>query len=203
MRLIVIVFSLFMIFGGIYDTYISYSNPQPVRMSVSEYTDSDKSKAVYVTITDPKINILNSVVLGSKLGGGISRIYVPIEAENFEQKDKITLILNSSDSSLVDIANELYSLPESEQLQYMVRNIKKLTVSEPLSGRLMYSGLMEKDRKEEVLKLMKNLDKDFYVLNHNGAPSMVRGPVMAVIGLIMFLLAAKRKVKRFQSEKEV
>lgn len=193
MKLIIAIFSAFMIFGGVYDSYLSYNNPEPIKMSVSEYSQSDKSKAVYVTITDAKINLLKSVVLSNKLGGSISRLYVPIESNGFQQDNKTTLILNSSDTDVLNTANEVFSLSETEQLKYLIENRDKLMLAGEISGRLVHSKMMESDRREEVSKLMKNLDGDFYVLNHNASASKVRGPVLLVLGLLMMILVVRRK----------
>ena len=180
-----------MMFGGGFDTYQSYSNPKPTAMTVSEFSKFDKSKTVYIALTDAKISLLNAVAASGL--GGVSRIYVQIESEDFKQDTKISLILNTVDDNIIDLADKLFSLSQAEQLKFIIENKDKLTIKGQLSGRLMYSDSMQNDRKDEMLKLVDKLDNDFYVLNHNGQPSKVRGPVMFIIGLLMLILATRKK----------
>ena len=191
MKFVIIIFSLFMMFGGLFDTYKSYRNPKPIDMKVSEFVRSDKSDLTYVNLTDANVSLLKAVAASGL--GGVSRLYVQIESESYKQEDKISLILNTVDDEIIDLADKMFSLPQSEQLKFMIKNKDKLVIKGQISGRVMHSDSMESNRKEEMLKLMDKLDKDFYFLNHNGHPSKVRGPVMFLIGLIMFVLAFRVK----------
>ena len=182
-----------MIFGGVFDTYQSYSNPKPIDMTVSEFNKADKSKLTYVSLSDAKISLLKSVAVSGL--GGVSRIYVQIESDEFKQDNKISLVLNTVDNTIIDMADKLFSLSQAEQLKFMLENKDKLTINGQISGRLMHSDSMEDDRKEEMLKLNSKLDSNFYVINHHGYPSKFRGPVMLFIGLLMLVFAIRAKKK--------
>ena len=194
LRIAFLLFSLFILFGGAYDAYIGWKNPEPTRTTVADYAKSDKSKE-WVILTDAKINLLKAVVVTRKKGGKISKLYVPIESAEFTQKDTISLLLDTDDKEILDIARQLHAMSGAEQLQFLVKEKDKLVRNVELSGRIASKHSMSSDRVKEMQKLIENLASDFYILDHNWEASLKRGLIIAGIGLFMLILSFRKKKK--------
>jgi len=199
MKFIIAMFAAFLLFGGIYDTYTSWTNPEPVRMTVAEYAASDKSQK-YVVLTDAAMNLFTAVGVISSVSKKVSRLYIPIESEEFAQKDGVSLLLNTVNSDLLAIANEFRTLSEGEQLQYFVQHVDTVIQEGELSGRVMSSSGLSGDRAEEIQGLVDDLEKDFYVVNHGGKPNLARGLSITGGGLLLLLLAFRPRKKTQKAE---
>jgi hypothetical protein len=173
-------------------------NPRPTRTTVADYVKSDKSKK-WVVLTDAKINLLNAVTLtttttttnkytrelvSSKTA--LSKLYIPIESTGSIQNDTVSLLLETDNEEILDVARQLKTESKGELLQSLAREKAKLIRSVELSG------LMEKGENVEIRKHIKNLAGDFYILKHNqsgvGLMGLIGGLIMMGIGILLLTL---------------
>ncbi len=194
LRVVFIAFSLCPLHGGKQDAYRGWKHPNPERMTVAEFAASDQS-AEWVVLTDAKLNLLKAAVLKKGKDKVIKKLYVPIESEEIFQKEKVSLLLDTNDKELLQIAAELYEMSEGEQLKYIVKNRDKLLRESELSGTMSGKGTMSADRVEEMRSIVKNLGDDFHIMKHNATVNLTRGLIISVVALFFLILALRRRKK--------
>ncbi len=195
MKYILLLLGALILAVGVVDAYSGWKNPEPIRMTVAEYMNSDKS-AKWVILTDAKINMLQAVVVMKKKDKEVvTRLYLPIESDSFKQEALKKLLLSSKDKKLLALASTLHNLPAAEQLKYIAQHKDALIFQQEISGNMLSADGMKNSHKDDVKKLMKNLDDDFYLLLHNAHPSFKRGLGIFVVGLVLLLLGWRKKKK--------
>jgi len=194
-RIVIILLGIFLLFGGAHDAYNGWKNPEPIQMSVSDFINSDKS-ASWVNLHDAKLNLLKAVAVTSGKTGKVKQLYVPIESEEFFQEGKVKLLLDTSDKELLTLAQEMHDLSEAEQLKYVVQNRDKLLRNAPLSGTMVSHHAMSSERRKEMGELIKNLDQEFYLMNHGADVDLVRGLIISGVATLILLFGIFRKKKK-------
>ena len=190
---------LFVLVVGILDGNESLQNPESIPMTVSDYLKSDKSLP-YVTLSDAKINLLKAVTIRKEKSDKIKLIYVPIDAQGFEQKDSINLLLETDDDALLELATTMHGLSAGEQLKYVAENRDKLICSRALSGKMSGKHGMDGDHRKQMHELVKGLTKDFQIMDHNVKPDVGRGVILLMLGLALLLFGVWR-IKKVKAKK--
>ena len=194
LRIVLILLGLFLLFGGIHDAYNGWQQSEPARMTVAEYTASDQADS-WVVLTDAKVNLLKAVTVRKGKEGKVNRLYVPIESDEFFQKEKISLLLDTTDKELLAVAEEMVALSAGDQIRYLAENRNKLLRDVELSGTMMSHRALSSDRAEELGKLIGNLKDGFYIMNHGATVDFTRGVFISIVALLLLVFAARRKKK--------
>jgi hypothetical protein len=191
--------SLILLFVG---AYTSWKNPAPIRTTVADYVKSDKSKQ-WVVLTDAKINLLNAVTVTTTttttnnekiIRVPVSSLYIPIESTGFTQNDTVSLLLETDDAEILNVARQLKAKSEAkseaELLQFFVKNRDKPIHSVELAGLVESESSMESSKAQEIRKRIKNLAGDFYILKHNQSElGLTGGLIIMGIGLLLLILS--------------
>ncbi len=181
--------SLFVIVASADQVYRDWKQyPGPTRTTVADYLNSDQSK-VWVTLTDAKISLLEAVTVTGKkeeVSTGLSRLYIPIKSATLTRNDTISLLLDTNDAEILNVARQFLAMPEAKQLQFLLENRDKLIRSVELSGRVTGSDSL-KIGKTEIRKHIENLAPHFYILEHNAnlSENIVMGLIWVGIGLLL------------------
>jgi hypothetical protein len=153
-----------------------------------------------VSLSDARLDLVEAVIVGRKDSEGgedeqqiesVTRLYVPIRSESSSEDERVSLLLDTQDDGLLAKANEFNQLSAVDQLVYFAEHSEDLVVKGALSGRVKGSATMSASRREQIRKLKTDLAEEFFVLDHNSAPSIGRGVSALVIGLLLLLLSLK------------
>ncbi|CAK8718315.1 hypothetical protein KKHLCK_07485 [Candidatus Electrothrix laxa] len=193
-RNIIMICGLLLLVGGMYAAYGGLKNSVPERMTVAEFVTDDRSSGA-VLLTDARLNLLKAVVVTEGKEGKIKKLYVPIESVYFLQEDKISLLLDTSDAKLLDIASELYRMSKGEQMKHVVHHRNSLLQEIELSGIMLDKGSMRASRQQEIRSIVKNIADDFFVLRHQAKISLVRSLIISVLGLFVLTFGLFREKK--------
>jgi type IV pilus assembly protein PilA len=189
-----LLFSLLLLYFGAEVAYEGWKNPKPTRMTVADYVKSDKSKE-WVVLTDAKINLLNAVTVTTTTSTtnrkthelvssktALSKLYIPIESTGSTQNDTVSLLLETDNEEILNIARQMDAMSGAKLLEFVVRERDKLIRSVELSG------LMKREEGGEIRTHIKNLASNFYILKHNeSVPGLTGGLIIMGIGLLPFI----------------
>lgn len=193
-RILFILIGLFILLGGLHEAYEGWSNPEPKQMTVSDYVNSDHTEN-WVVLTDAKLNLMKGVMVTKGEGGKIKRLYLPIESEEFFQKEKISLLLDTTDEELLASAEEMRALSEGEQLKHFIQNRDKFLRNVELSGKVWSQSVMDSDHADDINRLISNIDDEYYVLDHGATADFTRGLIISMVALVILVIAISRKRK--------
>ncbi|MCI5222287.1 MAG: hypothetical protein D3924_06335 [Candidatus Electrothrix sp. AR4] len=193
-KIIIMVCSLLLFFFGVHDACDGWKHPASKHMTVAEFVASDQS-ARWVVLTDAKLNLRKATVVTKERSGEIKKLYVPIESEEFFQKEKVSLLLNTEDEELLQIAAQLYLMTDGEQLGEIVQNRDKLLREVELSGTMCGKGTMNLNRVKKIRSIVNNLDEDFRILHHDANMNLTRGLIFSGVALLVLVFTLRRKKK--------
>ncbi len=187
--IILFVFGLFLIAGGIGDAIQGHRAPEATKMTVAEFI-ADENISPWVILTDAKINLLRAVAVSSGSSGKIKRLYAPIESNDAPQKDAIKVLIRTSDSEMIEVAQQMKDLSAGEQIKFLASHKKDLLREGAIEGRVnSHNSLKDSDLKE-MRKLVGDLSSKFTVFDYPGlAPSFKRGILILCLGIGLTLLS--------------
>ncbi len=193
-RNIIMICGLLLLVGGMYHAYGGLKHSVPERMTVAEFATDDRSPGA-VLLTDARLNLLKAVVVTEGKEGKIKKLYVPIESIDFLQEGKIDLLLDTSDTKLLQIASVLYRMSKGEQMKHVVQHRNVLLQETTLSGIMLDKASMRASRLREISTVVPNLADDFFVLRHHAKVNLLRSLVISVLGLFVLIFGLFRDEK--------
>ncbi|MCW5211347.1 hypothetical protein VU04_00355 [Desulfobulbus sp. TB] len=188
---IIMICGLFLLIGGMYHAYFLLKNATPQQMTVAEFIGSDHHLGA-VLLTDARLNLLKAMIVTEGKESRIKKLYLPIESIEFFQEDKVSLLLDTSDAKLLNIASKFYRMSKKEQRSYVVHHRQELLQEIELVGIMLDRHSMRASRLQEIRNVVPQLADDFFVLRHQAKVSLVRSLVISVLGLFILIFGLFR-----------
>ena len=193
-RSIIVICGLFLFGTGMYYAYGGLKHSVPKRMTVVEFAADERSPGA-VRLSDARLNMLKAVAVTEGATGKIKKLYLPIESIGYIQEGKVSLLLDTSDEKLLEIASELYSMSRAEQMKQAVLHRNTLLREMELSGMMLDKASMQASRLREIEAVVPNLADNFFVLRHHAKVNLLRSLVISVLGLFVLIFGLLREKK--------
>ncbi|WPD24820.1 MAG: hypothetical protein SD837_09690 [Candidatus Electrothrix scaldis] len=193
-RNIIMICGLLLLVGGMYYAYGGLKHSVPKRMTVVEFAADERSPGA-VQLSDARLNLLKAVVVTEGETGKIKKLYVPIESIGYIQEGKVNLLLDTSDTDLLQIASELYNMSKEEQMKHAVHHRHTLLREIELTGMMLDKASMRASRLREIEAVVPNLAGNFFVLRHHAKVNLLRSLVISVLGLFILTFGLFREKK--------
>ncbi|MCI5190142.1 MAG: hypothetical protein D3905_10210 [Candidatus Electrothrix sp. AS4_5] len=195
---IIMLCGFFLLVGGMYQAYFLLKNATPQQMTVAEFLGSHDDYHRHlgtVLLTDARLNLLKAIVITGGKENRIKKLYLPIESIEFLQGDKVSLLLDTSDVKLLNIASKIYRMSKKEQRQYVVHHRQELLQERELGGIMLDRHSMRTSRLQEIRTVVPGLADDFFVLRHQAKVSLVRSLIISILGLFILTFGLFREEK--------
>lgn len=195
---IIMLCGFFLLVGGMYQAYFLLKNATPQQMTVAEFLGSHDDYHRHlgtVLLTDARLNLLKAIVITGGKENRIKKLYLPIESIEFLQGDKVSLLLDTSDVKLLNIASKIYRMSKKEQRQYVVHHRQELLQERELGGIMLDRHSMRASRLQEIRTVVPGLADDFFVLRHQAKVSLVRSLIISILGLFILTFGLFREEK--------
>ncbi|MCI5120287.1 MAG: hypothetical protein D3908_03665 [Candidatus Electrothrix sp. AUS4] len=193
-RNIIMICGLFLLVGGMYYAYGGLKHSAPKRMTVVEFAADERSPGA-VQLSDARLNLLKAVAVTEGTTGKIKKLYLPIESIGYIQEGKVSLLLDTSDEKLLQIASELYSMSKEEQMKLAVHHRNTRLQEMELTGLMLDKASMRASRLREIEAVVPNLADNFFILRHNARVNILRSLVVSVLGLFILTFGLFREKK--------
>ncbi|MCI5116984.1 MAG: hypothetical protein D3913_03280 [Candidatus Electrothrix sp. LOE1_4_5] len=195
---IIMLCGFLLLVGGMYQAYFLLKNATPQQMTVAEFLGSHDDYHRHlgtVLLTDARLNLLKAIVITGGKENRIKKLYLPIESIEFLQGDKVSLLLDTSDVKLLNIASKIYRMSKKEQRQYVVHHRQELLQERELGGIMLDRHSMRASRLQEIRTVVPGLADDFFVLRHQAKVSLVRSLIISILGLFILTFGLFREEK--------
>lgn len=185
---------LFLLVGGMYHAYFLLKNATPQQMTVAEFMQfAHRSHHLgAVLLTDARLNLLKAIVITEEKENRIKKLYLPIDSIELLQEDRVSLLLDTSDAKLLNIASKIYRMSKKEQRSYVVHHRQDLLQEIELVGLMLDRHSMRASRLQEIRTVVPRLADDFFVLRHQAKVSLARSLVISVLGLFILIFGLFR-----------
>lgn len=196
---IIMICGLLLLVGGMYHAYLLLKNATPQQMTVAEFIGSHGDYHHHlgaILLTDARLNLLKAMIVTEGKENRIKKMYLPIESIEFLQKDRVSLLLDTSDAKLLNIASKIYRMSKKEQRRYVVHHRQDLLQEIELGGIMLDRRSMRASRLQEIRTVVPRLADDFFVLRHQAQVSLARSLIISVLGLFILLFGLFREEKR-------
>lgn len=177
------------IIGG-QSVYTGLKNRKPTEVGI-EALVAKKPSAEWLIIKDGVLDTMNSAYSSSFGVGDAHSVFVPLVPPKTDSSEtKIHVLVMTKDPALVKFTNQAreFDKPgasETAAHEFILKNLDKMRVARTVQGLVKFG--VEADDKEtrKIRKLYNNLAADAIILEEGEEPSVFRGVVMFLVGLIL------------------
>lgn len=183
---LLIIITLGLLWGGGQEIYTSIRNQKPLVMTCQEYLDQRPSSE-WVTLTDARLDFLNSAVLKSKLGDRTKEVFIPLKGKNDNPERAIQLLLASDSAETISLMDTMSVALEKAKTPADVSPdiLEKFREVKTVSGLIRFGINADSRTEEKLAKLGLPLAADYVMLNEGKSPSAVTGLIMFGLGLLL------------------
>jgi len=155
-------------------------------MTCQEYLDKRPS-AEWVTLTDTRLDFLNSAVLKSKLGDRTKEVFIPLKGKN-DNPDKAIQLLLASDSAetigLMEAMSDALGKAKSPS-DLSPEILGKFREFKTVSGLIRFGINADSRTEEKLAKLGLPLADNYVMLSEGKSPSATTGLMLFGLGLLL------------------
>jgi hypothetical protein len=181
--------AVFLLWSGGQGAYTAITNWNPTRMSCQDYL-RQRPDAEWLQLERCAVNLIEGSYF--ERNGKIEELFMPLRAAEEQESDKgqkVQMLLASKDPELLRLAQQLKDIKDQgEFLRLAVEKRDQIYAQRSVEGLVRFGVDLDKDDREKLANLDKELAPDFLILDEGKRPSFGTSLAMVGGGLVVGVL---------------
>jgi len=182
--------------GGGQSLYTGITNRTPTEIGISEF-NADESGAKWLKVTGGELDVLNYAYTASKYDDVPDEVFIPLVPSGVDSTEtEIQILYKTKEESFLEVVVALNKFEDgkdpTELLKFMTElGPEKLRPKLDVQGVVQY-GINSDSNQDKVRELYDNLSAEGVVIEAGTEPSIMKGLVMTLIGLVVAVFMVRK-----------